>query len=75
MVYACPTWEFAAGTHILRPKSLQNNVLRTNGNFPRRTLTHELHVAFQILYVYDLITKLSRQQAEFTPNEMFATLD
>jgi hypothetical protein len=37
-----------------------------------------MHVAFQIPYVYDYITKLCRQQAEVIQNhenEMFATLD
>jgi hypothetical protein len=60
MAFACPAWEFAADTHILRKESLQNNMLRTISNFPRRTPTRKLHVAFEILYVYDLITKLSR---------------
>ena len=64
LAYACPAWEFAADTKILRKVSLQNNVLRIIGSFQRCTPTRQLHVAFEILNVYDLITKLSRQQAE-----------
>jgi hypothetical protein len=47
---------------------LQNKVLRTIGNFPRRTPVRDLHVAFRIPYVYDFITKLCRQQAEVIQN-------
>jgi hypothetical protein len=68
MTYACPAWEFAADTHLLKLQRLQNKVLRTTGNFPRHTMVHDLHVAFKIPYVYDLITKLCRQQAEVIPN-------
>jgi hypothetical protein len=63
MTYACPTWEFAAGTHLFKLPRLQNRVLRTIGNFPRRTQIRELHVAFKIPYVYDFITKLCRQKS------------
>jgi len=49
-------------------QSLKNKVLGTVGNFPRRTPTRELHVAFGILYVYDIVTKLRRQQAEVMRN-------
>jgi hypothetical protein len=68
MTYACPAWEFAAESHLLKLQRLQNRVLRTTGNFPRRTSVRELHVAFQIPYVYDFITKLCRQQAEIIEN-------
>jgi hypothetical protein len=53
MTYACPAWDFAADTHILKMQSLKNKVLRSVGSFPRRTPACELHVAFEILYVYD----------------------
>jgi hypothetical protein len=36
--YASPTWEFAANTHLLKMQRLQNKVLRTSDNFPKRTL-------------------------------------
>jgi hypothetical protein len=47
---------------------LQNKVLRTIGNFPRRTPFRDLHIVFKIPYVYDYITKLCRQQAEVIQN-------
>jgi hypothetical protein len=68
MTYACHAWDFAAESHLLKLQRLQNRVLRTIGNFPRRTSVRDLHVAFQIPYVYDLITKLCRQQAEIIQN-------
>jgi hypothetical protein len=54
---ACPEWEFAAETHLLKLRRVQNRVVRTIGNFPRHTLVRDMHVAFQIPYVYDCITK------------------
>jgi hypothetical protein len=54
-----------------RRKSLQcrvKKVLRTNGNFPRRTAIREFHVASNIPYLYDFITSLFRQQAEVIQN-------
>jgi hypothetical protein len=68
MTYACPAWEFAAETNLLKCQRLQNKVLRTNGNFPRRTLIRYMHVALQIPYLYDCITKLYRRQAEIIHN-------
>jgi hypothetical protein len=70
MTYACPAWEFAADTYLLKLQRLQNKVLRTIGHFPRRTPVHELHVAFKIPHVYDFITKLCRQQAEVIQNHV-----
>jgi hypothetical protein len=52
----------------LKLQRLQNKVLRTVGNFPRRTPVRNLHVAFKIPYVYDFSTKLRRQQAEVIQN-------
>jgi hypothetical protein len=57
MTYACPAWEFVADTHLLKLQCLQNKVLCIIGKFPRWTLVHELHMAFQVLYIYDYITK------------------
>jgi hypothetical protein len=59
----------------LKLQRLQNKVLRTIGNFPRRTPVYDLRVAFKIRYVYDFITKLCRQQAEVTQNHVFAIQD
>jgi hypothetical protein len=47
-------------THLLKLQRLQNTVLRTIGNFPRRTSVRDIHVAFQIPYVYDYIIKSCR---------------
>jgi hypothetical protein len=43
---------------------LQNKVLHTIGKFPRNTPILDMHISFQIPYVYDYITKLYRQQAQ-----------
>jgi ribosome-binding factor A len=53
MIYACPSWEFAADNHLLKSQRLQNKVLHTTGNFPRRTLVRDLHMAFKLPHVYD----------------------
>jgi hypothetical protein len=47
---------------------LQNKVLRTIGGFPRRTPVRDMHVAFEIPYAYDYVTKTCRQQAEVIQN-------
>jgi hypothetical protein len=61
-------WEFAAESHLLKLQRLQNKVLRTIGSFPRRTSVRDMHVALQIPYVHDFITKTCRQQAEVIQN-------
>jgi hypothetical protein len=63
MTYACPAWELAADAYLLSLRRLQNKVLCTTGSFPRLIPIRELHVAFNIPYVYDFITVLCRQQA------------
>jgi hypothetical protein len=68
MTYAYLTWEFAADTHLLKLQRLQNKVLCTTGNLPRCTLVCDVHMAFNLLHVYNYITKLCRQQAEFIQN-------
>jgi hypothetical protein len=47
---------------------LQNKVLRNIGNYPRRTPVRDLHLAFQIPFVYDYITNFCRQEAEVIHN-------
>jgi hypothetical protein len=69
MTYACAAWEFELENHPLKLQQLQNKALRTIGSFPRRTSVHDMHVAFQIPYVYDYITKSCRQQAEVMQKE------
>jgi hypothetical protein len=68
MTYACPAWEFAAECHLLKLQRLQNKVLRTIGNFLKRTSVRDMHKAFHMPYVYDYITKSCRQQAEVIQN-------
>ncbi|PNF41703.1 hypothetical protein B7P43_G03453 [Cryptotermes secundus] len=68
MTYASPAWEFAADTHLVKLQRLQNKVLRTIGNFPRRTPVRDLHLAFKIPYIYAYITELCRKQAEVIQN-------
>jgi hypothetical protein len=70
ITYSCPTWEYAAGTHLLKLQCLQNRVLRATGNIDRRTPVRELQVAFKIPYVYDYITKLCSTQAEVILNHV-----
>jgi hypothetical protein len=54
--------------HLLKLQRMQNKVLCTIGEFPKCTLVHELHMAFQVLYIYDYITRLCRQQTEVIQN-------
>jgi hypothetical protein len=69
ITYACPAWELAADTHLLKLQRLQNNILRTIGNFPRCTPVRDWHTAFNPPCVYDYITKLCRKQAEVIRND------
>jgi hypothetical protein len=64
MTYACPAWEFAADSHLLKLQRLQKKILRTIGKFPRRTPICDLYIALKLPYIYDYITKLYRQPAE-----------
>jgi hypothetical protein len=74
MTYACPAWEFAADNHLLKLQCLQNNVLHTTGNFWRRTLVCDLHMAFKLPHLYDYITKLCKKQAEVIQNNENASV-
>jgi hypothetical protein len=68
MSYACPTWESAADTRFIELQHLQNKILRVIGGFLRCTPTPYMHMAFQIPYIYDFITKTCRKQAEVIQN-------
>jgi hypothetical protein len=71
-----PAWELAADTYLLKLQCLQNKVLRTINKFPSCTPARELHMAFQVPYICDYITKSCKQQAEAIKNkkvQMFAT--
>jgi hypothetical protein len=61
-----PPGNLRADTHLIKLQRLQNRVLRTIGNFPRRTRVRDFHMAFKIR---DYITKLCRQQAEVIQNQ------
>jgi hypothetical protein len=63
-----PVLESAVECHLLKWQRLQNKVLRTIGNFPKRTSVRDMHKAFHMPYVYDYITKSCRQQAEVIQN-------
>jgi hypothetical protein len=52
----------------LKLQRLQNKILRTFGNLPRCTPVRDMHVSFQIPYVYDYKTKLCRRRAETIHN-------
>jgi hypothetical protein len=54
--------------NLLKLQSLQNKVLRSNGNFPSHTPVCEVHKAFNIPHIYDYITKLCRKQAKIIQN-------
>jgi hypothetical protein len=71
MAYACPTWELAAGTYLLKLQLLQNKVLRTIVHFPRCKPVGDLHTADNLPYVYAYITKLCKQQAEVIQNHEY----
>jgi hypothetical protein len=62
MTYACPAWELAADTGLLKLQRLQNKVLSTVGNSPRFTPVRDLHTAFNLPYIYNYITRLCRQK-------------
>jgi hypothetical protein len=70
MTYACPAWKFAADTHLMELQRLQNKVIRTIGNFPRRTPVREMHMAYHLPYLYEYtsIIKLCRQHTEVILN-------
>jgi hypothetical protein len=53
---------------ILPVHRLQNKVLHTISNFPRNTPASELHVTFNIPYIYDFMTRLCREQADVIRN-------
>jgi hypothetical protein len=68
MTYASLAWQLAADTHLIKFQRLQNKVLCTISNYPRRTPVRDFRLAFQVPFVYDYITKLCRQQGEVIQN-------
>jgi hypothetical protein len=74
MTYACPAWVFADEFHLLKLQRLQNKVLRTIGNFPRRLSVRDMHVAFHVPYVYEN-NKIKQKQFIIMKMKMYAILD
>jgi hypothetical protein len=68
MTYACPSWEFAADTYLVKLQRLQNKILCTIGNFLRCTPICDLHTDFNLPYVYEYKTKLWSKKAEVIEN-------
>jgi hypothetical protein len=60
MTHAYPSWKVVADISLLKLQHLQNGVLCTVGKFPNHTPNRKLHVAFNVSYVNDFITKLCR---------------
>jgi hypothetical protein len=48
----------------MKLKRPQNKIPRTNGKLSRNTPIRDMHISFQIPYVYDYIIKLCRKQAQ-----------
>jgi len=63
LTYACPAWEFAADSYLLKSQRLQNRVLRTIGNLPRHIPIRDLHRSVKIPYLYHYVTQLCREKA------------
>jgi hypothetical protein len=58
MTYASSAWEFAADINLMKQGTPHN----------WRTPFRDLHMAFEIPFVCDYVTKLCRQQAEVIQN-------
>jgi hypothetical protein len=61
---ACPTWEFAEDSRLLKLQGLQNTFLCAIDNVGKRILLHDTHVALKFPYVYHYTTKLYTKPAE-----------
>ena len=56
MTWACPACKFMADTNVLKLQKIQNTqFFATMANFKRYTQNCDLHLAFKITYLYDLI--------------------
>jgi hypothetical protein len=71
MTYACPTWEFAADSHLLKLQRLKKQSSPHHWKFSKVHTGSRFAYGFQTsLYtIYDYITKLYRQQAEVARNQ------
>jgi hypothetical protein len=68
IIYACPAWEFAADTYLIKLQLLQNKLLRTASKFPKSTPIRDMHMAFRIPHMDYYIIKLCRQQSQVIQN-------
>jgi hypothetical protein len=60
ITYACPAWELAADTGLLKLQRLQNKDLRIIGNFPKCIPVRDLRTAFNLPYAHNYTKKLCR---------------
>jgi hypothetical protein len=67
ITHACFACEITADTYLLKLQRLQNKFLRPIWNFPRCTPVRDLHMAFNLPYIW-LCHKLCKQQAEVIQN-------
>jgi hypothetical protein len=76
MTYACPAWEFAADTNVMKLQRLQNKGFRTFGKFPKNVPIRDTHTSFEIPNVYRIM-QATRPSHSFniTRIYMFAILD
>jgi hypothetical protein len=65
--YACLSWELAADIFLKISVPVKQGS-QPYWEFPWYTLIHNLHMAFNLPYVLNYITKLCRQQAEVIQN-------
>jgi hypothetical protein len=61
-----PAWEFAAETHILKFYACKTGFSAQLAIF--QGAHRDMHMALQIPYVYDYITKICRKQAKIIKN-------
>jgi hypothetical protein len=61
--------EYWSAIAQLKLQRVQNKVLHTTGNFPRHTSIRDMHVGFQVPYIYDYITKLCIRLAQINNHE------
>jgi hypothetical protein len=56
------------GIHRMKLQCRQNRVLRIIGKFPRGTPLRDIHMTYQIPYMYDYVNKSCRQQTQVIQN-------
>jgi hypothetical protein len=70
MIYASPTWEYAADAHLLKLQCLQNRGLSAIDNFKRCIPAREMHMTLKIPYVYDYVIQLCKKPADVIQNHV-----